>query len=148
MRPDSPSRLAAIFAALLALLLCLALSGCSDDESSDPAAGSDARSPLQPGDAPASELVVELEAVLANEDLPIGNRVGAAMAIGSLGSAEGTAPLVRAFGYREPEIVIAAVESLPDTRDEDAIEALRELATSHSNRGVRSAAKKRLKRMN
>ena len=142
-----PALLCCVVYPVVLVVLAVPL-GCSPgDEGSDASDGT--RAPVKQGSAgETSELgmIPELAATLENMDMPIANREGAAMAIGSFGLQEGVAPLVRAFGDPAPEVVVAAVTFLPDTDDAAALEALRALL-SHPDTRVRAAAKVRLERM-
>ena len=51
------------------------------------------------------------------------------------------------MGDPNPQIVLAAVEALPDTNDSAALDRLR-AASQHSDRKVRAAAAARLEELN
>lgn len=139
-----------VFSLCVVGLLSLGVAvGCSED-SAEPAATGDVGSVTpagtRPGDLPDDELARQLEGFANQQDLPMGNRVGAVMAIGTLSEQEAVAPLVRLLSSSEPQIVVAAVEALPDARDPAVMEALRGLL-SQPDASVRDAAEARLKRL-
>ncbi len=79
----------------------------------------------------------------ASSDMPVEMRAFAVSQLGTLDPEVALAQIVQALSDREPVVVLAAIEALPQTDDEAALEALAELA-SHSDPRVESAARSKL----